>query len=324
MSFKFVGKVPNGFVISKPIAQEGYKEPLLYELDAEGRLIKTRKRDGWKGLIATTKTNVINIYTDSANAMDRRMEHVRDDIRSLGLPPNTLLIGEMLIDINGADDIGKTISVFQSSEERSIALQKEIGMVKFMIFGLVFLDGKAVEMPYKESLAYIQDIICRANPKHILNMPVLDVSFDQAKKMVTEHGWEGLVLYEHDFVYTFRLDGKNPKRPKGCYKWKPIFEDDFIVREKIMRPDGAVVKEVVLLQIDPKTRTEFSCGKLGSFTGELRETLSKDSSYPLVMQVAFEMRFPKSGKVRNAKFLRIRKDKKIKDCVAPKSYSSGV
>lgn len=78
------------------------------------------------------------------------------------------------------------------------------------------------------------------------------------------------------------------------------------------------MKEVVLTQIDPKTHQEFYCGKLGSFNAEMRAKLYR-AKYPLVMQVIFEARFD-SGAVRNARFDRLRPDKKPRDCVASKSY----
>ena len=74
----------------------------------------------------------------------------------------------------------------------------------------------------------------------------------------------------------------------------------------------------MLLQIDPKTKKEFYCGKVGTFTNKMRDEL-KRLKRPFVMQVAFEARY-ESGKVRNARFMHLRPDKKVKDCVSPKSY----
>ncbi|MDO8495116.1 MAG: hypothetical protein Q7S32_01125 [bacterium] len=143
---------------------------------------------------------------------------------------------------------------------------------------------------------------------------------EKAIKFQEENGWEGLVLYNEAFVNSFGTDGKEAERPKGCWKWKPIMEDDFIVREWIPNPDNPDrFKELVLLQRDPETEEEFECGKLGSF-GEKVRTEFRNAKYPFVVQAAFDMRFPKSGKIRNARFMRVRNDKPIHGCIAPQSY----
>ena len=90
-----------------------------------------------------------------------------------------------------------------------------------------------------------------------------------------------------------------------------------------MRPDSGEVKKLTLLQRDPKTGKEFECGHLGSFTREMRKRLADDSIYPLVVQAEFEARYEKSGKIRNARFMRLRTDKKLQDCVAPRSFRPG-
>lgn len=324
MSFRFAGKLPKGFVISKPIAHENYDATLLRELDAAGQLIKTRKRDGWKLLTTIDTKGLVRIYTDGMNEVDSRLDHIKDEVRSLRFPHRSLLVGECISDIDNQDDIGRVGGLLHANTLRANKIQHHSGKLKLMIFGAIFLNGEYVTTPYIEVLPYLQDMVSQDTTSSVLTVPVLNQSLSEAQKTVIQNQWEGLVLYEKNFCYTFRLDGKNPQRPKGCFKWKPIFEDDFIVREKIMRPNGNTVKEVVLLQIDPATRKEFECGKLGSFTREMREQLAGDDQYPFVVQAAFEMRYPKSGKIRNARFVRIRGDKKIKDCVAPKSYNSGV
>ena len=44
----------------------------------------------------------------------------------------------------------------------------------------------------------------------------------------------------------------------------------------------------------------------------------------LVVQAEFEARFPKTGKIRNARFVRVREDKPLADCRAPRSYAEAV
>lgn len=318
---RFTGTLPRGFVLSKPIAQDNYEESLPAELEKDDRLIITRKRDGWKLFAATDKNSRVRLYTDGMNEVDARLAHIAIQVFDLELPPCSLLVGEVLFDRDDSDELGGVQSVMSASLEKARAFQKANGLLRYMLFGVLYLDGKRVEQPFKENLGMIERLLAPFGPGHgghLSKVPVLDCSLDEAKKIVREKQWEGLVLYNAGFKPEIRLDGKSPKRTDGCYKWKPIFEDDFIVRETALRPDGTV-KELVLLQIDPTTGKEFYCGKLGAFTNAMRVELAK-TKLPLVVQAEFEARFAKTGKIRNSRFVRVRADKKVQDCVAPKSY----
>lgn len=312
--------LPKDFVLAKPVQQDAYDESVIYELEAKGNLIITRKRDGWK-LFAVKTNGKVKMYTDGMNEVDERLDHIKKELKRL-MPDNSMVVGEGIVDINGNDDLGKISSIFQSNTVKALETQEETGMVKFMVFDFIIDNNQCLyllDIPYHRRLARINSLLIDRNA-FVLPPQILNMKYDEAKKLVLKKGWEGLVLYDRNFVSSFRLDGKNPARPKGCYKWKLIFEDDFIVREWLpSEKDPKRLKEVVLLQIDPKTKKEFYCGKVGAFTNKMREELKK-SKYPIVMQVAFEGRY-KSGKIRNARFMRVRSDKKVKDCVAPKSYN---
>ncbi|OGN10444.1 MAG: hypothetical protein A3J46_04940 [Candidatus Yanofskybacteria bacterium RIFCSPHIGHO2_02_FULL_41_11] len=320
-------RLPKGFVLAKPIAQEGYDEKEIYELERQGRLIITRKRDGWKMLALVCSDRRVRIYTDGINQIDSRLDHIKKELRSFGFPPQTLFVGEAFVfDNNGNEDLGKTISFFHSKKEN---LHLCGGTIFFMVFGIIDLSKN----PKSYNVDWFKPIDslsrgCQFDPllagthrertNYVFSMSFEKGTFDENKKRAIDEGWEGLVLYDKDYQLTYRTDGKAPARPKGCNKWKPIYEDDFIVREWIPRPDGTA-KELVLLQIDPKTGKEFECGKLGSFNNTMRKSLSCER-YPLVVQAKFEARYPKSGKIRNARFMRTRDDKPAEQCIAPKSY----
>ncbi len=313
------GSLPKGFVLAKPIAQESYDESIVYGLESHRRLKITRKRDGWKMLAHFDSRNKIHLYTDGVNEIDSRFDHIKEELKSLKIPKNTLLVGEAIVDIDDNDDIGKVISIFHSNEEKSLFLQKAYGRIHFMLFaGISLSDSSKSVWPFGLSASYYLHNPCKGL-QYVFIVPTLSMTFDEAKKMVVEKGWEGLVLYDKDYQLTYRTDGKSPKRPEGCYKWKPILEDDFIVRLRLLRSGTDVLKEVVIRQIDPATGKEFICGKLGSFTNQMRQELA-EVKLPFVVQARFDMRFPKSGKIRNARFLRVRDDKPVDQCMSPKSY----
>lgn len=321
---EFTGQLRQGFVLGKPLAQDRYDEKKsVTVLEEQGRLIKTRKRDGWKVFAAVDHRGKVRLYTDGINEIDARLAHIQAELAKLRLPPRSLLVGECVFDFQGADDLTKVQTLFSRSLDGAKELQREVGHARFMVFGLVFLAGRHVTAPHRENLAMTRSLLAKAKTPHVFPVPVLEMSLDEAKETVRREGWEGLVLYSADFVNTYRTDGKSPQRPDGCYKWKPVREDDFIVREYIPRPNGEV-KEIVLFQIDPTTGREFYCGKLGTFSRATRAAFADLSRYPFVVQAEFEARFPKTGKIRSARFVRVREDKPLADCRAPQSYAEAV
>ncbi|MEK7192359.1 MAG: hypothetical protein AAB646_02505 [Patescibacteria group bacterium] len=313
-------------MLAKPLQREAFDESVIYEMEKQDRLVITRKRNGYK-IFAVKYRNRVKIYTDGMNEATNRLEHIAKELELKMAHNKSMIVGEAVIDLNDNDDYLKVASIFKSNPKRAIDLQKIMGKIRMMIFDVVFWSGaNTLNHPYV-SPARLGLIQRRLNGKYAFPVPVLDMSYDEAKKLVAEkkktneHGWEGLVLYDKDFKSSFRLDGKSPERIKGCYKWKPILEDDFIIRSWIPSEKNLnLVKEVVLLQVDPVTGREFSCGKFGGFTKKMRTDLAA-ANYPLVMQIEFEVRFP-SGKLCNARLgpMGIRADKKPENCVASVSY----
>lgn len=310
--------LPKDFVLAKPLKQDDYDEKIIYELEKKGKLIITRKRDGWK-LFLVKANNRWKIYTDGINEVTERLPRIVEEIATLTVPDNSLLVGEGIVDEEGKDQFLKVGGILRGSNP---------SLIKIMIFdavywGCVNLLARGLNVAYSSyRLPLIKRLfLMEKRPQHVMAVQVLDMPYDEAKKMAVKRGWEGLVLYDTAFKSSFRLDGKDPERPEGCYKWKPIYEDDFIVRSWIrdVSKHPSKVKKVLLSQIDPKTGKEFSCGELGSFSNQMRIHLIT-AKLPLVMQVKFEQRYP-SGKLRNARFMRLRYDKKPSDCIAPKKLN---
>ena len=317
MKFQF-DPLPKSFVLAKPIQWGEYDENEIYELEKNGRLIIEVKRDGWK-LLDINANKQIKIYTDGPREITNRIPHIAEELRSRKLPNNTFLVSEGLIVANGKDERGKIQSVLHkdTSIEKSLLAQR-IFKMRQMVFEIVFWDGQyLLDKPYAERLTLIQKFLDRDGyicPPEILNMPV-----DEAKKFVLKHNLEGLVLYDTEFRSSFRLDGDNPKRPDGCYKWKPMYEGDFIVRDLIPskeRPGD--FKEILLLQIDPKTGKEIDCGKHGVFSKKDRKEIQAlfRKNKPFVVQFEYETR-TENNKLTNKRFVGIRHDKKWQDCVIP-------
>ena len=301
------------FVPAKP-RQEIDEEEVL-KLEKEGKVIYTRKRDGNRLFAATT--NRIRLYTSGINDVTDNYPHIIAEIKKMKLPKDTLLDGEVFVQVDGKDNLPLIGSIMKNKPEKSKEIQKS-NPAHYMIFDVPVLEGK--ELFKETNLERIQTVhrfFSRAkfSPKFIFPVEILTCPLKEAQEIVRANNWEGLVIYVKDGVSDFRVDGRPNPRPKTCWKWKPLKEDDFIVREKIWVPEGdnQRLKEVVLTQIDFETGKEFYCAKLGGFEKEIKKYLA-DAELPLVMQVEFMSRH-ESGKLREPRFMRLRDDKKPDECI---------
>ncbi|MEK7653696.1 MAG: hypothetical protein AAB345_00235 [Patescibacteria group bacterium] len=337
-----------GFVLAKPIQQKAYKPEEVEKLEKEGHLLITRKRDGWKLFVEKVKGK-FHIYTDGINEITDKLPHIVEEFKKLPIPNNTRFVGEGILETK-RDGVLKDIRVkaagiFTSGTQKALDTQQEIGHIKFCLFDVIFWKGEyllkteyhvrfyacniaGLKLLYQtKRLAKNRGPINRKSERRrheeefrfVGDVEWVSATLEEAKKMVVEKKWEGLVLYSAQFESDFRLDGKAPQRIRGCYKWKPIQEDDFIVRSwNPSETDPKRLKDVNISQLDPTTGKEFNCGKFGNFNKAMREQL-QTATYPLVIQLEFESRYP-SGKLQSASFMDLRPDKKPEYCVASESF----
>lgn len=321
MGFKFRGTLaPGELRICKPVDQKSYDEETLRQI--KGAYI-TRKRDGWRMIVTKDRKGRIHLYTDGCNQIkDARFAHLAEELQTLDIPPLSLMVGEAHLNCSGKDNIGGVGSIFQTRDLRqAIEKQTELGKIHFMLFNILILDSAVCERTFKIAYDHIQFLFQDEHYDYISPIQRICLSLEKAQERVKRAGWEGLVIYDPDYVMRFRTDGKSPEKVDGCFKWKPKKEDDFLVRRFVMS-DKRVgqLKELILEQTDPETGEYFECGKVGSFTARDRAYFQYEVEYPIVVQVEFEHRFEKTGKLRNAVYVRERPDKRTEDCVAPKSY----
>ncbi|MEK9180274.1 MAG: hypothetical protein AAB897_02585 [Patescibacteria group bacterium] len=307
------------FVPAKP--KHSIEESKVLELERAGNLIITRKRDGYRHLAAVTSRGV-RIYTRGIEEVtDNYPEITQEIFQRLAISPRgTLLDGEMIIDEGGKDNFERLAQVAKSNPERARKLQ-ESAPVRFMIFDVLVHGGELVtDLNYRTRLFMLRQMFPQRAPEHISLLEVLDCPFAEATKLVRKENWEGLVLYDATKTTEFRLDGKKdqPKRPEGCWKWKPLKEDDFIAKSFAYGSgkNKNRMGKLFLFQIDHQTGEEISCGEVGGgFTDKDREDFVR-AQYPLVVQVEFQKRFP-SGALRHPQFLRLRTDKSPAECLLP-------
>lgn len=315
----------DNFVVAKPIDQYVYKLATLRELQERGALIGTRKRDGHKIIAEVCADNRIRLYHSGMQEIDHRLDYIREEIRTLRLPKGTLLIGELVIErcANGKvfDDLGAVTSLLNSSFKSAQHLLAQGTLPALFVFQALHLETGGVQWvsrPYLQTLRWLQNLLWEG--RYVLAIDEVSGSLSVMQEKMFREGWEGLVLYDATYRLTYRHGGDTP-RPKGCYKLKPIKEDDFFIRAdgRRFREDG-VLKDVLLLQwASPEKRQLLNCGRLGAFTVATREALATMVD-PKVLQVRFVSRYTKSGKLRESAFMRFRDDKSPSECVAPRLW----
>lgn len=338
---KFTGVLPKTFKLSKPIEHFNYDQRVIYDLEKQGRLLSTRKENGWKVFACIDKHRDITFLTDGLNEIPRiKLDHIRNELGMLSpinLPPNTLLVGEVVG--NGeTDDRGRVIALMQSKNPEDFLKMLQTGPLPHLrLFNIIFMNGTVFDTSYK--LIHKRLTGMTLGLKYVQPVELLNCTFDEAKARVLKEGWEGLVLYDKDFRITFRNDGKSdPRRPYGSWKWKPRNEEDFIALGCRMRDkDPNTVKDLKLYQIDPVNGKYMRCIHYGSFTKIDREKFSRLPmrrvtakrgkkivtgwfETPFVCQLTHDARKEKSGKLEGAREFFVREDKSPEECFAPKSY----
>lgn len=302
-----------GFVPAKPIQMGEYDPLVIEELQKKNQLVITLKEDGFK-LYAVKSANGWKLYTDGIRDVSAYVPHIIEDLSRRPIPEGTMFIGEGMLYLDDKkSDLSGPQQIFNMKDPvAAVIKQIKIGKLNYMIFYVAFWNGESwFQKPYWE---HIDKIFSNFTMFPICPVETLSMDLAKAKKLIEKSGAEGLVLYDSQFVSSYRLDGKDPERVAGCYKWKPEFEDDFIAYGyNPSEKDSKLAKEVKLAQIEKKTGRLIDCGKYGAFSRAERMSLVAEK-YPLVLKLTFTKRH-KSGKLREPKKPVFRTDKLWRHCV---------
>ncbi len=313
------------FVVAKPIDQKDYKQAVLADLQRRGALIGTRKRDGHKVIVEVCADKRVRLYSSGMHEIDHRLNYIREEVRTLRLPVGTLLIGELAIeritDGNVVDDVTAITSILGGSFHKAQQILARGTLPSLFVFQALHLQPQGLtwlSWEYRKTLRWLQQLLWEGH--YVVAVDEVMGPLSAMQEKVSSNGWEGLVLYDADYRLTYR-HGETAQRPKGCYKLKPIIEDDFFIRPdgRRFREDG-VLKDVMLLQwASHEKRRILNCGRLGAFDARMRQALSSMAD-PKVLQVRFVSRYPKSGKLRESAFMRLRDDKYPNECIASRVW----
>lgn len=311
---------PN-LVIPKP--RTSVPEASVKQLEKEGQLIITQKRDGHAALaVISDQVDSVRLYSRGIVDVTDKFPHLVKALEDAKLPAGTILAGEVLVNQNGKDQLDRIQSIMSSKSERSLQLQTEGVQADIAFFNAIAVDNVLkITEPFENRLTSLQELTQRTS-QHVGVIESLSFTFTAAKQHSLASDWEGLVLYDSKAHSEIRLDGKfdQTPRPDGCWKWKDLLEDDFVATGFVpstAESHAGGVKDFHIAQYHPVSGELINCGKVGSgLSRRERYELTNPSCYPLVVQVEFERRFP-SMKLRSGRILRVRTNKSPRECLLP-------
>lgn len=314
------------FVAPKP--RQEAPEARIAKLAKEGRLYSTRKRDGYGGIVIATgmRRSPIALYTRGIQEITEKFPAVVEAIRSLAVPKETLGMCEFFWSHpkDDVDDLGTFSRFAKSSTEKAVALQRELGSPRCMLFTPLIARGQDLSrVPYTKRVELLAEWLDKKSHPLISMMEHLPGSIAELQAHMRKHRWEGLVFYDGAAGTEFRTDGKHdlPPRPDGCWKWKPIFEEDFVATkfEPGTGKNTGLAGKIYIAQIHPKNGKLMPCGEVVLHKQEHKVLFANAKIYPLVVEVEYEIRTPR-GALRTASVLRDRDDKGIGECILPEQY----
>lgn len=322
---------------------------LLKKMEA-GKVLYSRKRNGAMMVIAKG--------TGPAKLYSRRMLRSHDDevgkytwddrfphiIKAAnGLPDNTILTGELVVDKDGQDDFKMTQRLTKSTTPDALELQKELKENKWNVlfyvwdmpfhWGQDLKDMTTLDRFKKADGAISADLTGTLIENDYYHPDFFDLF--TPLDFSTKNKWEGWVVVDPEGVYgdkMYNFKGK-PDRPRSmCGKLKAIFEDDFVVNWDPANGIGEFslkdkydngkpgIKSVMMYQYDSAGKL-IPISQLGvGLTEEMRINLADPKLFPQVWQVGYsDRRYISGGDDTNAmdfaKFLAFRPDKDPKECV---------
>jgi len=252
----------------------------------DGRVVLTRKRDGERFLIRTTGDGSIEMYSSKMlthhhlegpdKPWTARFPGVAYAVRALNLPPNTILLGELVPDPD-TDDRWYVASVMKSKTPEALQIQLTDRNLRFYAWDVamwngellladetyddrsellhVFLSGNEWVLPPDvwapiQTVEWMDDFVGEGRgPIKPPESPYGEYWDEEAPyvwncavAVAVAHEWEGWVVVDATMPFgdkTMNFRGKT-YRPTACSgKLKPYFEDDVIAHWDPENGEGA-------------------------------------------------------------------------------------
>ena len=319
---------PKSFAPAKPIKK--IENEAIDKLLSKGQAIITRKENGLRHFIFIGTKSQITIYTRRMDDHTAKYPHLVDYVKSLKLPPCTVLDTELVVDplgkypnhtaafrlmqsISKKDTTGGKLKADQSE---SFARQK-VNPVRGMVFHILFFEGEPLwTRPYHQIWVRLQGFFppveAGAPLYHPIELKLKNSAEVDAWITKNKKDFEGLVIWDQLGVAELVFTGK-PKR-KACYKRKGLLETDVIAvgYEEGTGENQGKIGAFLIAQYDEKGKL-VDLGKCGTGLSDADREISK-YKFPFVLMVEYAERFP-GGKMQFPCCCGEHPDKKPEECI---------
>lgn len=368
--------LPGSFCLYKP-ENNFWDQKKLLEKARAGKAWYTLKRDGMAKLVVVDYYGQVHIYSRRARphhdkegpkelpdgTLDpstiipwrRRFPVLTEAVKRLGLPPGSMLAGELVFPRHGRDEFKFISSITKSLTPKAIEDMAAKGYPALYVWDMPFFAGQ--DLISKETYALRQKVFREIWDKSIQSgdghdpqiwlVPTIIEQFPDPETAIArakELGIEGWVVVDPEASYGdkgWNLKGK-PDRPSLCAKLKPKQEDDFVAfwdpdqkrgewgtgrheRGKVVTlPDKTQVEHgglgsVALFQYNSKNELVYICDCSSGLDYALQSRLRKEH-FPQVWKIEYDSRTyisdgEKTNALRFPTFLSSRTDKRPEECI---------
>jgi ATP-dependent DNA ligase len=323
--------LPVEFCCSKPNTK--IEDKKLNVLIKNDKVKIDRKYNGLCHFVSINSIGNVKIYTRRIDDHTAKYPDLVKSIKKQNFPPNTLLIGELVVDpilniphLEGfklISQISKSNTVkgkLKDDLTKSFDYQKK-HKVRYAIFNILFYDDVPV---WQKSYGYIVE-------KYISKFPTVHdndvifqpetLNFDSAietRKRAKEiiDLTEGFVAWDLDQSVEVTFNGK-PKR-RACYKIKASRDDDVIAyswKEGAGDHQGQIGS--LLIGKFDEDGDFIDLGRVGSGL-EDKECDPDNWEFPCVIEIKYDNRFP-TGKYQFPRFTKVHEDKFPEDIIVDKN-----
>jgi len=184
--------------------------------------IAQRKYDGVRCIADTQLDGTVNLITRRGKHF-YDLDHIRDEIGAMGLPPTIRLDGEMYAD--------PSIMSFEEScglVKRKTWSDADLERVKNIGYHLYdMIDLENLNMPYMERYAFLKALVEKYKPTNIDVVDNYEVNSEEEARILhdqfVEEGYEGLMFRNKDSPYAI------DRQSKDLQKYKDFQDAEFEV-----------------------------------------------------------------------------------------------
>ena len=317
--------IPKSFCLSKPTAK--ISDAAMGTLLASGHArIFVKYNGGCHYVVIGPKGNV-EIYTRRWDNHTAKYPKIVQTILDEKYPPNSLFAVELCIDpllnlphmtcLKNASKVAKTNNsggTLKADLTKSHALQENpLYSIKAAVFGILYYNGAQLwNQPYEIMLKLIEKIVPLLSTQQLIFQPQ-NIGLNTVKAVIdaataNQKLIEGFVIWDTTKAMEVTMNGKPVKR--AAYKIKIKNEKDVIAYgwENANNKPAGIIGALKICQYDAKGNM-VDLGTVGGLKPKEGETDPANWSFPCVIEVGYDNRFPETGRFQFGHFNKVHEDK---------------